>query len=97
MKGVFKCATEDMKEDSGVSSAQVGDAPMHLQKIFKETQASKLGDAPMHPLLHQQSSVHPSSHYIFITSCAMCYAWSVLLFTFLSSFVLFAGHYNVGT
>src|SRR4051812_25449302 len=50
---------------------------MHPQQIFKETQVSKLEDAPVHPLLHQQSSVRPSSHYIYITSCVMCYAWSV--------------------
>src|ERR1041385_5091926 len=56
---------------------------MHPQEIFKETQASKLGDAPVHPLLHQQSSVCPSSHYIFITSCIMCYAWSVSLIGFI--------------
>src|SRR4051812_49724501 len=45
---------------------------MHPQQKFKDTQASKLEDAPVHPLLHQQSSVRPSSHYIFITSCVMC-------------------------
>ena len=44
-------------------------------------------DAPMHPLLHQQSSVRPSSHYIFITSCVMCYAWSVSLLGFVFSFL----------
>src|SRR3954470_8692769 len=59
---------------------------MHTQEISKETQASKLGYAPVHPLLHQQSSVCPSLHYIFITSYVMCYAWSVSLFTFLSWF-----------
>src|SRR3954467_779156 len=63
---------------------------MNPQEIFKETQASKLGDAPVHPLLHQQLSVRPSLHYIFITSCVMCYAWSVSLFTFLSFFAFFA-------
>src|SRR3954467_4094412 len=51
-----------------------------------ETQASKLGDAPVHDLLHQQLSVRPSLHYICITSCVMCNAWSVSLFTFLSFF-----------
>src|SRR3954466_7467846 len=61
---------------------------MHPQQIFKETQASKLGDAPVHPLLHQQSSVRPSSHYIFITSCVMCYAWSVSLLGFVFSLFL---------
>src|SRR3954466_4309825 len=53
--------------------------------IFKETQASKLGDAPVHPLLHQQSSVRPLLHYIFITSRVMCCSWSV----FALSLVLF--------
>src|SRR3954465_7611366 len=55
---------------------------MHPQELSKETQASKLGDAPVHPLLHQQLSVRPSFRYIFITSCVMCYAWSILLFIF---------------
>src|SRR3954462_7004297 len=59
---------------------------MHPQELSKETQASKLGDAPEHPFLHQQLSVRPSLHYIFITSCVMCYAWSVSLFTFLGLF-----------
>src|SRR3954465_13451379 len=59
--------------------------------MFKETQASKLGDAPVHPLLHQQSSVRPSPHYIFITSCVMCYTWSVLHLLF-SLFLLLAAH-----
>ena len=61
---------------------------MHPQQIFKNTQASKLGDPPVHPLLRQQLSVRPSFHYIFITSCVMCYAWSVSLFTFLEFFLL---------
>ena len=76
-----------MKEDLGVSKAQAWGCPRHLQEIFKETQAAKLGDAPVHPLLHQQSSVRPSPHYIFINSYDMCYAWSVSLFTF--QFALF--------
>src|SRR3954464_10034001 len=62
---------------------------MHPHQIFKETQASNLGDAPVHPLLHQESSVRPSSHYIFITSCVMCYAWSVSLLGFIFSFLQF--------
>src|SRR3954466_4434431 len=72
-----------MKEDFGVSNAQAWGCPHAPQQIFKENQASKLGDAPVHPLLHQKLSVHPSFHYIFITSCIMCYAWSVSLFNFL--------------
>src|ERR1043165_8796268 len=75
-----------MKEDPGVSKAQAWGCPHAPQEIFKETQAPKLGDAPMHPLFHQQSSVRPSLHYIFITSCVMCYACSVSLFTLLGLF-----------
>src|SRR3954465_6367905 len=66
-----------MKVDLGVSKAQAWGCAWNPQEIFKETQASKLGDAPVHPLLHQQSSVRPSLHYIFITSCVMCCSWSV--------------------
>ena len=44
----------------------------------RNIQESKLGDAPVHPLFHQRSSVRPSPYYIFITSCVMCYSWSVL-------------------
>src|ERR1041385_2527504 len=67
---------------------------MHPQEIFKETQASKLGDAPLHPLLHQQLSIRLSFHYIFITSCVMCYAWSVSLFTFLRFVFALLGVHN---
>ena len=69
-------------------ASKLGDAPMQPQEIFKETQTSKLGDALVHPVLHQQPSVCPSLHYIFITSCVVCYAWSVSLFTFLGLFLL---------
>src|SRR3954470_7037376 len=75
-----------IKEDSGRSNAQAWGCPHAPQEIFKKTQASKLGDAPMHPLLHQQLPVRLSFHYIFITSCVMCYAWSVFLFI---SFLVF--------
>src|SRR3954466_5452655 len=83
MKGVLKCAKGDDETRLGVPKAQAWGCPRHPQQIFKDTQASKLGDAPVHPLLHQQLSVRPSLHYIFITSCVMCYACSVSLFTFL--------------
>ena len=84
---------EMMKEDSGVPKDQAWVFPRHPQEIFKETQASKLGDAPVHPLLHQQSSVRPSPHYIFIYSYVMCYAWSVLHLLFrLLCLVLFDVH-----
>src|ERR1044072_5849739 len=75
-----------MKEDLGVSKAQAWGCARNPQEIFKETQASKLGDAPVHPLLHQQSSVRPSLHYIFITSCVMCYLGASRSLLFLGCF-----------
>src|SRR3954452_22123600 len=72
-----------MKEDPGVSNAQAWGCPCAPPINIQGDSASKLGDAPVHPLLHQQLSVRPSFHYIFITSCVMCYAWNVSLFTFL--------------
>ena len=98
MKGVFKCAREDDKKIQECQTLKLGDAPVHPQEIFKKTQASKLGDAPVHPLLHQQLSVRLSFHYILITSCVMCYAWSVSLlvsfFSFLQLCLLFITSQN---
>ena len=45
MKGVFKCAREDDEKSQECQTLKLGDAPVHPQEIFKETQASKLGDA----------------------------------------------------
>ena len=87
MKEVFKCRKEDdERRFRRVKSLSLG-MRREPQEIFKETQASKLGDAPEHPLLHQQSSVRPSPHYIFIASHVMCCSWSV--FDFIFSLVLF--------
>ena len=82
MKGVFKCAREDDKKIQECQTLKLGDAPMHPQEIFKETQASKLGDAPRASPSPSTLSVRLSFRYIFITSCVMCYAWSVLLLVF---------------
>jgi hypothetical protein len=64
--------------------------PMSPQKNIQEVQASKLGDSPEAPLLHRQKSGHLSTHYIFIASCIMHFAWSVSCFSFQFSLVLFA-------
>ena len=92
MNGVFKCAREDDERRPGsVKRSSLGmphAPPINIQ----ETQASKLGYATVHPLLHQQLLVRPSFHYIFNTSCVMCYAWSVLIFTFLFSLALIVVH-----
>src|ERR1041385_6486034 len=56
------------------------------ERRSRSVKRSSLGMPPVHPLLHQQLSVCPSLHYIFITSCVMCFAWSVSLFTFLGLF-----------
>src|SRR6187399_955249 len=63
-------------------------------KKIQECQTLKLGDSPTHPLLHQQLSVRLSFHYIFITSCVMCYAWSVLLLVSFLVFFSFACCHN---
>jgi hypothetical protein len=55
---------------------------------IKEVQASKLGDDPRHPFFINKISGHLSRHYIFIASYAMCFSWSVFIFSF--SFFLFA-------
>src|ERR1043165_5382352 len=55
-------------------------------KYSRRLKHLSLGMPPSTPLLHQQSSVCLSLHYIFITSCVMCFAWSVSLFTFLGLF-----------
>src|SRR3954463_2290116 len=75
-----------MKEDSGVSNAQAWGCPCTPNKYSRRLKRLSLGMPPMHPLLHQQSSVFLSLHYIFITSCVMRFAWSVSLFTFLGLF-----------
>src|ERR1044071_8504318 len=75
-----------MKEDSGVSNTQAWGCPCTPNKYSRRLKRLSLGIPPMHPLLHQQSSVCPLLHYIFITSCVMWYAWSVSLFTFLGLF-----------
>jgi hypothetical protein len=67
---------------------KLGDAHAS-QEISKKYKASKLGDAPEAPLLHRQKSGHLSTHYIFITSCIMCFSWSISCFSFQFSLVLF--------
>src|ERR1041384_1628710 len=87
MKGVFKCAIEDDERRSrGVKNKSFRMPMCTPNKYSRRIKRLSLGMPLMHPLLHQQSSVRPSLHYIFITSCVMCYAWSVSLFTFLSFF-----------
>src|SRR3954471_16433024 len=87
MKGVFKCPMEDdERRFRSVKRSSLGMlmcTPNKYSRIFKRL---SLGMPPMHPLLHQQLAVRLSLHYIFITSCVMCFSWSVSLFTFLSFF-----------
>src|ERR1041385_9059061 len=99
MKGVFKCAREDDERRSrSVKRSGLGMPPCIPKKYSRRLKASKLGDAPVHPLLHQQLSVRLSFHYSFITSCVMCYAWSVLLFiSFLVFFSFACCSYQVRT
>src|SRR3954466_10716319 len=83
MKGVFKCAKEgDERRSWSVKRSGLGMLPCTPNKYSRILKRLSLGMPLVHPLLHQQLSVRPSFHYIFITSYVMCYAWSVLLFTF---------------
>src|SRR3954470_19787507 len=87
MKGVFKCAMEDDERRSrSVKRSSLGMPMCTPNKYSRRLKRPSLGMPPMHPLLHRQLSVRPSFHYIFITSCVVCYAWSVSLFTFLGLF-----------
>ena len=86
MKGVFKCAMEgDERRFRSVKRSSLGMPMCNPNKYSRRLNRLSLGIPPMHPL-HQQSSVSLSLHYIFITSCVMCFAWSVSLFTFLGLF-----------
>src|SRR3954466_2972097 len=97
MKGVFKCAMEDDERRSwSVKRSSLGMPMCTPNKYSRRLKRLSLGMPPVHPLLHQQLSVRPSFHYIFITSCVMCYAWSVSLFTFFRFvFALFSVHKNL--
>src|ERR1043165_9950283 len=87
MKGVFKCAMEgDERRSRSVKRSSLGMPKSTPNKYSRRLKRLSLGIPLMHPLLHQQSSVCLSLHYVFITSCVMCYAWSVSLFTFLGLF-----------
>src|ERR1041384_5094180 len=87
MKGVFKCVMEDDERRSrSVKRSSLGMPMCTPNKYSRRLKRLSLGMPPMHPLLHQQLSVRLSLHYIFITSCVMCFAWSVSLFTFLGLF-----------
>src|SRR3954468_5777211 len=88
MKGVFKCAMDedDERRSWSVKSSSLGMPPCTPNKYSRRLKLLRSGIPPVHPLLHQQLPVRPSFYYIFITSCVMCYAWSVSLFTILSFF-----------
>src|ERR1044072_1076672 len=93
MKGVFKCAMEDdERRFRSVKRSSLGMPMCTPNKYSRILKRLSLGMPPMHPLIHQQSSVCPSLHYIFITSCVMCYAWSVSLFTFYFALPFLSGH-----
>src|ERR1043165_3671976 len=87
MNGVFKCAMEgDERRYRSVKRSRLGMPKCTHNKYLRSLKRLSLGMPPRHPLLHQQSSVCLSLHYIFIASCVMCFAWSVSLLTFLGFF-----------
>src|SRR3954469_10237506 len=89
MKGVFKCAMEDDERRSrSVKRSSLGMPMCTPNKYSRRLKRLSLGMPPIHPLLHQQSSVRPSLHYIFITSCVMCYSWIFFALSFVLVFFL---------
>src|SRR3954463_16348131 len=87
MKGVFKCAMEgDERRSRSVKHSSLGMPKCTLNEYSRRLKRLSLGMPPMHPLLHQQSSVVLSLHYIFITSCVVYFASSISLFNFLGLF-----------
>jgi hypothetical protein len=62
-------------------------SPQEISKKYKR-QSLEMPEAP--PSSLTKISGHLSRHYIFIASYAMCLSWSVFIFFFQFSFVLFA-------
>src|SRR4051812_15125535 len=73
-----------------VKKLNLGDAPMHPKKYFRRLKHLSLGCPHASP---SPSTIISSSFYTlyFITSCVLCYAWSVLhlIFSLFIFFLLF--------
>ena len=61
--------------------------PFTPKKYSRRLKRLSLGMPPRASPSPSTLSVRLSFHYILITSCVMCYAWSVLLLVFLFSFL----------
>src|SRR4051812_41499243 len=93
MKEVFKCAMEDDERRCwSVKRSSLGMPPCTPNKYSRRLKRLSLGMLPMHLLLHQRLSVRLSLHYIFITSCVMCYLGASRSLLFLVSLALFGFH-----
>src|SRR3954462_13603215 len=88
MKGVFKCAMEDDERRSwSVKCSSLGMPMCTPNKYSRRLKRLSLGMPPCIPFFINNYQFVPRCTIFFITSCVMCYAWSVLLFTL--SFVSF--------
>ena len=87
MKGVFKCAREDDKRRfRRVKRSSLGMPPCTPKKYSRRLKRLSLGMPPCIPFsINNYQFVFRST--IFITSCVMCYAWSVLLLVSFFSFL----------
>jgi hypothetical protein len=61
--------------------------PMSPEEISKKYKSQSLGMPHGTPSSSTKISGHLSRHYIFIASYAMCFSWSVFIFSF--SFIFF--------
>src|SRR3954462_5534042 len=87
MKGVFKCAMEDDERISrSVKRSSLGMPTCTPNKYSRRLKRLSLGMPLCIPIFINNHQFVPRCTIFFITSCVMCYAWSVSLFTFLSLF-----------
>jgi hypothetical protein len=68
---------------------KLGDAHVP-QEISKRYKRQILGMPQGTPSSSTKIAGHLSRHYIFIASYAMCFSWSIFIFCFQFSYVLFA-------
>jgi hypothetical protein len=88
MKEVFKCRERRMMRwDEVWTKAQAWEFPCHPKKYPRSTSVKAWGCPKAPPSSSTKVSGHLSRYYIFISSYAMCFSWSVFIFAF--SFILF--------
>src|ERR1041385_702441 len=90
MKGVFKCAMgDDERRFRSVKRSSLGMPPCIPNKYSRRLKRLSLGMPPCIPFSINNHQFVLRLTIFFITSCVMCYAWSVSLLGFSFSFIYF--------